>query len=39
MVDGSYMQYVVSPERYTTLIPDGVNDYMAGPIMCAASTI
>ncbi|KAF2126219.1 alcohol dehydrogenase 1 [Dothidotthia symphoricarpi CBS 119687] len=39
MVDGSYKQYVVSPERYTTLIPDGVHDFVAGPIMCAASTI
>lgn len=39
MCDGSYKQYVVSPERYTTLIPDGVNDYVAGPIMCSASTI
>lgn len=26
MVDGSYKQYIVSPERYTTLIPDGVSD-------------
>ncbi|KAH9867808.1 hypothetical protein IAQ61_007112 [Plenodomus lingam] len=39
MVDGSYKQYILSPERYTTLIPDGVNDYIAGPIMCSASTI
>ncbi|KAH7115041.1 chaperonin 10-like protein [Dendryphion nanum] len=39
MVDGSYKQYVVSPERYTTIIPDGVSDYIAGPIMCSASTI
>jgi D-arabinose 1-dehydrogenase-like Zn-dependent alcohol dehydrogenase len=39
MVDGSYKQYIVSPERYTTLIPDGVDDYIAGPIMCSASTI
>jgi len=38
MADGSYKQYVVSPERYTTLIPDGVSDYLAGPIMCSAST-
>jgi hypothetical protein len=30
MCDGSYKQYVVSPERYTTLIPDNVNDYIAG---------
>jgi len=35
---GSYKQYVVSPERYTTIIPDGVSDYIAGPIMCSAST-
>ncbi|KAF2270171.1 alcohol dehydrogenase 1 [Lojkania enalia] len=39
MVDGSYKQYVTSPERYTTLIPDGVSDYIAGPVMCSASTI
>jgi len=37
--DGSYKQYVTSPERYTTIIPDGVSDYVAGPIMCSASTI
>ena len=36
--DGTYKQYVKSPERYTTLIPDGVSDYVAGPIMCSAST-
>lgn len=28
----------MSPERYTTLIPDGVSDYVAGPIMCSGST-
>ena len=28
----------MSPERYTSLIPDGVSDYVAGPIMCSAST-
>lgn len=39
MCDGSYKQYVVSPERYTTLIPEGVDDFIAGPIMCSASTI
>lgn len=38
-VTGSYKQYISSPERYTTLIPDGVSDYVAGPIMCSASTI
>lgn len=39
MCEGSYKQYVVSPERYTTIIPDGVDDFIAGPIMCSASTI
>jgi D-arabinose 1-dehydrogenase-like Zn-dependent alcohol dehydrogenase len=38
MCDGSYKQYVVSPERYTTIIPDGVDDFVAGPIMCSAAT-
>lgn len=36
---GSYQQYVVSPARYTSPIPDGVDDYIAGPVMCSASTI
>jgi alcohol dehydrogenase, propanol-preferring len=35
---GSYKQYLSSPARYTTIIPDGVSDYVAGPIMCSAST-
>ena len=29
----------MSPENYTTLIPDGVSDYVAGPAMCSAATI
>jgi D-arabinose 1-dehydrogenase-like Zn-dependent alcohol dehydrogenase len=36
---GSSKQYIKGPERYTTLIPDGASDYVAGPIMCSASTI
>lgn len=36
---GSYQQYVVSPAKYTSRIPDGVSDYVAGPIMCSASTM
>ncbi|KAF2192520.1 GroES-like protein [Zopfia rhizophila CBS 207.26] len=36
---GSYQQYVLSPARYTTRIPDGVDDFTAGPIMCSGSTI
>ncbi|KAI9810915.1 MAG: hypothetical protein M1827_005774 [Pycnora praestabilis] len=38
-VSGTYQQYIVSPARYTSPIPDGVDDFIAGPIMCSASTI
>jgi propanol-preferring alcohol dehydrogenase len=38
MIAGSYKEYLLSPERYTSLIPDGVSDYVAGPIMCSAAT-
>ena len=37
--EGSYQQYVVSPAKYTSPIPEGVPDEIAGPIMCSASTI
>ncbi|KAF3765358.1 hypothetical protein M406DRAFT_321916 [Cryphonectria parasitica EP155] len=37
--DGSYKQYVKSPERYTTVIPEGLDDYVAGPVMCSGSTM
>jgi len=36
---GTYQQYVTSPAKYTSPIPDGVDDYVAGPIMCSASTM
>jgi propanol-preferring alcohol dehydrogenase len=36
---GTYQQYIVSPARYTTPIPDGIPDYIAAPIMCSASTM
>ncbi|OAL06037.1 GroES-like protein [Phaeosphaeriaceae sp. SRC1lsM3a] len=36
---GSYQQYLLSPARYTQRIPDGVDDFSAGPIMCSGSTI
>lgn len=36
---GSYQQYVLSPARYTSRIPEGVDDFIAGPIMCSGSTI
>ncbi|XTI95302.1 hypothetical protein V2W45_1324018 [Cenococcum geophilum] len=32
-------QYTVTPARYMTRIPDGVDDFTAGPIMSGGSTI
>lgn len=39
LVNGTYQQYVASPAIYTSRIPDGVPDEVAGPIMCSASTM
>jgi len=39
MVPGTYQQYITSPARYTTRIPDEVDDETAGPVMCSGSTI
>lgn len=39
MATGSYQEYVVTPAIYTSRIPDGVPDDVAGPIMCSASTM
>ncbi|KAI9029170.1 alcohol dehydrogenase 1, partial [Hyaloraphidium curvatum] len=39
IVNGSYAQYLVSPARYTTRIPEGVSDLIAGPIMCSGATV
>ena len=36
---GTYQQYITSPAKYTSRIPDGVPDEVAGPIMCSASTM
>ncbi|GAB7325233.1 hypothetical protein MBLNU13_g09301t1 [Cladosporium sp. NU13] len=36
---GTYQQYITSPAIYTSRIPDGVPDEVAGPIMCSASTM
>ena len=36
---GTYQQYLTKPAIYTSRIPDGVSDEMAGPIMCSASTM
>ncbi|KAF2489855.1 GroES-like protein [Lophium mytilinum] len=36
---GTYQQYIVSPARYTTRIPEGVSDFEAAPVMCAGATI
>lgn len=38
-VAGTYQQYLASPAKYTSRIPDGVDDFVAGPIMCSGSTI
>ncbi|KAJ5514886.1 Polyketide synthase enoylreductase [Penicillium fimorum] len=39
MTSGTYQQYIVSPARYASPIPDGVPDEVAAPIMCSASTM
>lgn len=39
IAEGTYNQYLVSPAIYTSRIPDGVPDEVAGPIMCSASTM
>ncbi|KAL4799172.1 glycosyl hydrolase family 76-domain-containing protein [Aspergillus venezuelensis] len=39
MVPGTYQEYIVSPARYATPIPEGVPDEIAAPVMCSASTI
>ncbi|RFU24777.1 hypothetical protein B7463_g11554, partial [Scytalidium lignicola] len=36
---GTYQQYIVSPAKYTTRIPDGVDDFIAAPAMCSAATM
>jgi propanol-preferring alcohol dehydrogenase len=38
-ISGTYKQYLRSPEAYTTIIPDDVPDYIAGPVMCSAATM
>ncbi|KAK5733259.1 hypothetical protein LTR17_009867 [Elasticomyces elasticus] len=39
VAQGTYCQYITSPAKYTSRIPDGVPDEVAGPIMCSASTM
>ncbi|KAL4890638.1 chaperonin 10-like protein [Aspergillus ambiguus] len=39
MAPGTYQQYIVSPARYASPIPDSIPDEIAAPIMCSASTI
>jgi propanol-preferring alcohol dehydrogenase len=39
MATGTYQQYITSPARYATRIPDGIPDHIAAPIMCSASTM
>ncbi|KAL2684906.1 hypothetical protein Neosp_005999 [[Neocosmospora] mangrovei] len=38
-VPGTYQQYLLSPAKYASRIPDGVDDFSAGPIMCSGSTM
>ncbi|GLA00609.1 hypothetical protein AnigIFM60653_009359 [Aspergillus niger] len=39
MAPGTYQQYIVSPARYASSIPDTVPDNIAAPIMCSAATM
>ncbi|KAM3418304.1 hypothetical protein BST61_g4303 [Cercospora zeina] len=39
VAEGTYRQYLTSPAIYTSRIPEGVPDEVAGPIMCSASTM
>lgn len=39
MIIGTYQEYITSPARYTSRIPDGVDDFSAGTIMCSGSTM
>jgi propanol-preferring alcohol dehydrogenase len=38
-VNGSYAEYVTRPARYTPRIPKDVDHTLAGPILCAGSTV
>ncbi len=38
-VPGTYQQYILSPAKYTSRIPDNVDDITAAPIMCSGATI
>ncbi|KAM0750759.1 GroES-like protein [Meredithblackwellia eburnea MCA 4105] len=39
MKNGTYCEYVISPARYTTRIPNNVADEVAAPTMCSGATI
>lgn len=39
VANGTYQQYITSPAKYTSPIPDGVSDEVAAPVMCSASTM
>lgn len=36
---GSWQEYVTTPADYTPRIPDGVDDFIAAPLMCSATTM
>ncbi|KAF2758723.1 GroES-like protein [Pseudovirgaria hyperparasitica] len=38
-VTGTYQQFILAPAKYLNRIPSGVSDYVAGPVMCSASTM
>lgn len=37
-MEGTYQQYICVPAFYATHIPDGVDDFMAAPVMCSGAT-
>lgn len=36
---GTYQNYITSPAKYTTRIPDEVDDFVAAPLMCSGATM
>ncbi|KAL7916992.1 chaperonin 10-like protein [Trichoderma austrokoningii] len=38
-VPGTFQQYVVSPLKYTTIVPDGLEPDIVAPLLCAGVTV
>jgi len=36
---GTYQQYITSPANYTSRIPEGVSDFIAGPVSSSSPLI